>query len=205
MDCEVMKKPLLFAAVIFCLAVPGLSWARALTPGLPWSVTLYEGARLLALLAFVLMFFQFVLSSKIPWVERGLGPAALFKIHRRWGLIAFVLILSHPALLLLSERLQGYSSAMSLLKVLGVVTLVALCAAVLAALLSRRLHLKVQTWKRIHRTTYVVFPLGLVHSLLIGTTLQKAPARIMWIVLAVGYAAILGYRIVKGSQKRHPA
>jgi DMSO/TMAO reductase YedYZ heme-binding membrane subunit len=94
---------------------------------------------------------------------------------------------------------------MSLLKVLGVVTLVALCAAVLAALLSRRLHLKVQTWKRIHRTTYVVFPLGLVHSLLIGTTLQKAPARIMWIVLAVGYAAILGYRIVKGSQKRHPA
>lgn len=142
-----MKKPLLFAAVIFCLAVPGLSWARALTPGLPWSVTLYEGARLLALLAFVLMFFQFVLSSKIPWLERGLGPAALFKIHRRWGLIAFVLILSHPALLLLSERLQGYTSAMSLLKVLGVVTLVALCAAVLAALLSRKLHQKSTGWR----------------------------------------------------------
>jgi predicted ferric reductase len=200
-----MKKPLLLAAVFFCLAVPGLSWARALTPGLPWSVYLYESGHLLALFAFVLMFFQFVLSSKIPWVERGLGPAALFKIHRRWGLIAFVLILCHPAFLLLSERLQGYASAMTPIKVVGVVTLVVLCAAVLAALLSRKLHLKVQTWKRIHKATYVVFPLGLIHSLVIGTTLQKGLARILWFVLGAGYLAIVGYKIAKGSRKRHPA
>src|SRR4030042_325457 len=177
-----MKKPLLLAAVFLCLAVPGLSWARALTPGLPWSVYLYEIGHLLALFAFVLMFFQFVLSSKMSWVERGLGPAALFKIHRRWGLIAFVLILCHPAFLLLSERLQGYASAMSPVKVVGVVTLVVLCAAVLAALLSRKLHLTYQTWKRIHKATYVVFPLGLIHSLIIGTTLQKGPPRVLWLI-----------------------
>jgi len=156
----------------------------------------------MALLAFVLMFFQFLLSSKIPWVERGLGPAALFKIHRRWGLIAFVLILSHPALLLSSERLQGYASAISPLKVLGVLTLLALCAAVFAALLSRRLHLKLRTWKRIHKTAYVVFPLGWAHSLLIGTTLQKGPSRVLWFVLAAGYLAILVYKAVRGLRKR---
>jgi len=197
-----MKKPFLFAAVIFCLALSGLLWAKAVTPGLPWSVYLYEGGRLMALLAFVLMFFQFLLSSKIPWVERGLGPAALFKIHRRWGLIAFVLILSHPALLLSSERLQGYASAISPLKVLGVLTLLALCAAVFAALLSRRLHLKLRTWKRIHKTAYVVFPLGWAHSLLIGTTLQKGPSRVLWFVLAAGYLAILVYKAVRGLRKR---
>jgi len=197
-----MKKPLLLAAVSVCLAVPGLSWAKSVMPGLPWSVYLYEGGRLLALLAFGLMFFQFVLSSRIPWVEQALGPAALFRIHRRWGLIAFVLILLHPALLLLSEQLQGYASAMSLLKVLGVVTLLALCAAVLAALLSRRLHLKLRTWKRIHKAAYVVFPLGWVHSLLIGTTLQKGPARVLWFVLAAGYLAILVYKAVRGFRKR---
>jgi predicted ferric reductase len=200
-----MKKPLLLAAVIFCLALPGLLWAKAVTPSLPWSVYLYEGGRLMALLAFVLMFFQFVLSSRIPWVERGLGPAALFRIHRRWGLIAFVLILIHPSLLLLSERFQGYASAVSPLKVLGVLTLLVLCAAVLAALLSRRLHLKLRTWKRIHKAAYVVFPLGWVHSLIIGTTLQKGPARVLWFVLAAGYAAILGYKVLKGSQRRDPA
>lgn len=200
-----MKKSLLFAAVFFSLAVPGLLWTRTLMPGLPWSVVLYEGGRLLALLAFALMFFQFVLSSKIPWVERRLGPAALFKIHRRWGLIAFALILCHPALLLISERLQGYASAVSPAKLLGVLALAALCAAVLAALLSRRLHLKVNTWKRIHRATYVVFPLGLVHSLIIGTTLQKWPSRVMWFALGAGYLGILGYKALKGSQKKHPS
>jgi len=199
-----MKRPLLLAAVLFCLAVPGLSWAKSVMPGLPWSVYLYEGGRLLALLAFALMFFQFVLSSRIPWVERGLGPAALFRIHRRWGLIAFALILLHPALLLLSEELQGYASAMSPPKVLGAVTLLALCAAVLAALLSRRLHLTLRTWKRIHKAAYVVFPLGWVHSLLIGTTLQKGPARVLWFALAAGYVAILGHKVLKGSQKRYP-
>jgi DMSO/TMAO reductase YedYZ heme-binding membrane subunit len=116
-----------------------------------------------------------------------------------------VLILCHPVLLLVSERLQGYASAISPAKLLGVLALVALCAAVLAALLSRRLHLKVNTWKRIHRATYAVFPLGLVHSLIIGTTLQKWPTRALWFALGAGYVAILGYRIVKGSQKRHPA
>jgi len=197
-----MKRPLLLAAVFFCLAVPGLSWAKSVMPGLPWSVYLYEGGRLLALLAFALMFFQFVLSSRIPWVERGLGPAALFRIHRRWGLIAFALILLHPALLLLSEELQGYASAMSPPKVLGAVTLLALCAAVLAALLSRRLHLTLRTWKRIHKAAYVVFPLGWVHSLLIGTTLQKGPARVLWFALAAGYVAILGHKAVRGFRKR---
>ena len=200
-----MKKPLLFTAMIFCLAVPGLSWANALMPSLPWSVYLYEGGRLLALLAFVLMFFQFVLSARIPWLERGLGPGTLFKLHRRWGLIAFVLILSHPALLLLSERLQGYASAMSPIKILGAFTLVVLCAAMLAALLSRRLHLKVQTWKRVHKATYVVFPLGFVHSLLIGTTLQKGPARVLWLILGAGYVVILGYKVLRGSPVKHPS
>ena len=200
-----MKKSLLFAAVIFCLAVPGLSWTRTLTPGLPWSVYLYEAGRLLALLAFVLMVFQFVLSSKIPWVERGMGPAALFKTHRRWGLIAFVLILCHPVLLLISERLQGYASAMSPAKVIGVLALVALGGAVLAALLARKLHLKVQTWKRIHRLTYAVFPLGLAHSLILGTALQKWPARVLWFALGAGYAALLVYKAVKGSRKKRGA
>jgi DMSO/TMAO reductase YedYZ heme-binding membrane subunit len=73
---------------------------------------------------------------------------------------------------------------------------------VLAALLSRRLHLKLRTWKKIHKAAYVVFPLGWVHSLLIGTTLQKGPARVLWFALAAGYLAILVYKAVRGFRKR---
>jgi len=193
-----MKKTLLFGAMFVCLAVPGLSWARALMPGLPWSVYLYEAGRLLALLAFVLILFQYVLISKIGWIERGLGPAALFKLHKRWGGIILVMILSHPVLLVLSERLQGYASPMSPIKILGVLTLVVLSAAALAALLSRRLHLKVQTWKMVHRAAYLVFPLGFAHSLLIGTTLHKWPPRALWLIMAVAYLAIVTCKIYDG-------
>jgi DMSO/TMAO reductase YedYZ heme-binding membrane subunit len=113
-----------------------------------------------------------------------------------------VLILCHPALLLLSERLQGYASAMSPIKIVGVLTLAALCAAVLAALLSRKLHLKLKTWRRIHKIAYAVFPLGWAHSLIIGTTVQKWPARVLWFALGAGYLAIVGYKVLKGSQKK---
>jgi DMSO/TMAO reductase YedYZ heme-binding membrane subunit len=120
-------------------------------------------------------------------------------------LIALVLILSHPALLLVSERLQGYASPMSLIKGVGVLTLVILCVAVLAALLSRRLHLKLKTWKTIHKAAYVVFPLGWVHSFILGTTIQKGLARGLWLMLAAGYVALLGYKVLKGSPKRPAA
>lgn len=200
-----MKKSLLLGAMFFCLAVPGMSWAKAVMPGLPWSVYLYEAGRLLALLAFVLILFQYVLVSKIRWIERGLGPTALFKLHRRWGVIAFVLLLSHPALLILSERFQGYSSPMSPVKILGVVTLVVLSAAALAALLARRLHLKVQTWKKVHKAAYLVFPLGFLHSLLIGTTLQKGPSRALWLIMAAAYLAMVSYKAVSRSRMKRPS
>lgn len=200
-----MKKALLFGTMFLCLAVPGISWARALMPGLPWSVYLYEAGRLLALLGFVLILFQYVLISKIRWIERGLGPAALFKLHRRWGVTAFVLLVSHPALLILSERLQGYSSPMSPIKILGVLTLVVLSAAALAALLARRLHLKVRTWKTVHKAAYLVFPLGFVHSLLIGTTLQKGPSRVFWLVMAAAYLVVVGYKALRSSPLKHPS
>ena len=192
-------------AMLLCLAVPGLPWAGALMPGMPWSVYLYEAGRLSALLAFVLIFFQYVWISKIPWIERDLGPAALFKCHRRWGAIAFGLLLIHPALLILSERFQGYSSPLSPIKILGVLTLVVLTAAALTALLARRLHLKVQIWKRVHKAAYLVFPLGVVHSVLIGTTLQKGPSRVLWLIMAAAYLVLMAYKALRSSPLKHPS
>lgn len=199
------KKALLVAAMFLCLAVPGVSWAKALAAGLPWSVYVYEAGRLMALLAFVLIFFQYVLIAKIRWIEQALGPGAPFRFHKRWGVLAFVMVLSHPVLLILSERLQGYAAPMSSIKILGLATLVVLGAAVLAALLSRKLHLKVQTWKKFHRAAYLVFPMGLVHSLLIGTTLYQGTTRVLWLIMAAAYLAVVAHRVVKAPALKRPS
>jgi hypothetical protein len=82
-DQRKMKKATLYTTVAVALAVPGAAWVSTLMPGLPWSVYLYEVGRLLALLGFVLVFFQYVLSSKAGWIERWIA-GSLFKAHRKW-------------------------------------------------------------------------------------------------------------------------
>jgi DMSO/TMAO reductase YedYZ heme-binding membrane subunit len=114
------------------------------------------------------------------------------------------LLVLHPASLIISERLQGYPSSMGPLKTMGVIALVFLLAAGGAALFSRRLHLKVRTWKAIHRLGYAVLPMAFVHSLLLGTTLQKTAARAVWVILAVIYLAHLLQRGLRRSH-RHEA
>ncbi|MGD2126778.1 MAG: hypothetical protein PVG99_11910, partial [Desulfobacteraceae bacterium] len=115
--------------MIITLAVPVLVWARTLTPGMRWTVTLYDIGRLLALISFVLISFQYVLSSKAKWIERGIGLGRLFEIHRKLGKVIVSLILAHPVLLLLPERLQGQAAPIGLLKILGLLTLLALFVA----------------------------------------------------------------------------
>ena len=60
-----MKKWILLAVMAIFVALPIIFWAQTLSPGLPLGIYLYGAGRLLALVGFVFVFCQFVLSSKI--------------------------------------------------------------------------------------------------------------------------------------------
>ena len=105
-----MEKTKLIVMMIIGFGVPFLCWAMALVPHLPRSVYLYELGRLFGLMAFVLIFFQYILSSKIKSVERGIGLDTLFRVHKTCGILILILAIAHPASILISERLQGYGS-----------------------------------------------------------------------------------------------
>lgn len=193
-----MKRSALFGTAIIALGFPVLFWAMALVPGLPRGVYLYETGRIFALLAFVLIFFQYVWSSKIKPIERGIGLDTLFRVHRACGILVLIFALAHPACILLSERIQGYSSPLGLLKVIGVVTLFILVVAVFVAGFYQRLPLTYETRKRIHSVGFVLFPLAFVHSFLLGSSLHKWPMRVYWLVLAAAYLAVAIHKVVKG-------
>ena len=74
--------------------------------GLPWPVYLYDAGRLLALTGFVRLTFQYVLSSRIQGIEKGIGLDNLLVNHRGCGVFIVLLITVHPLLLLQSEKLQ---------------------------------------------------------------------------------------------------
>ena len=198
-----MKKTALFLVLAGLVALPVVLWAFTLTSGLPGSVYLYELGKLAALAGFVLLAFQYVLSSRIQWIERGIGLDGLFGIHKKTGFVALVLLLAHPVLFYVSERLQGYQTPLSSLKLLGVAALLLLLVTTGAALLYGVLpKMRYETWKRVHTAGYAVFVLAFVHSSLIGSDLQRGPMRIVWGFLAILFMGTLAHKLWKRTRIR---
>ncbi len=123
------KKWALIGVMIISCLVPLFYWARSLSSGLPLGVYLYAAGRILALIGFVAIFYQYVLSAKIKWIERGIGLDKMIAIHRTSGIAGLVLILLHPVPLFLSDIVQGYLPGITPLKLLGVVTALILAVA----------------------------------------------------------------------------
>jgi len=197
-----MRKLSLSLIIVFFIALSVVFWAAALTGGLPRAVYLHELGKLLGLVGFVLLLFQYVLSSKIKRIERGIGLDSLFLIHRKLGVLALILIIAHPILLFVSEKLQGYGTPLSFLKVLGAITLLLLIIAAGAALLYGVIPMKYETWKGIHKLGYAVFVLAFVHSFFIGSNLQRWPLRIVWVILAIMYIAVVGQKLQQHLRRR---
>lgn len=200
-----MKKALLLIFMGLCVAMSVFFWSRMLTRGVPWPAYLYEAGRLFALTGFVLLVFQYLLSSKIKWVEKGIGLDRLFGIHRVCGALVLALITAHPLLILLSERLQGHAAPFGFLKVLGLIALALLWLAAGAALLYGRIPMTYELWKGIHRIGYVILPLAFTHSFLMGSTLYQGPMRGFWVILALIYMAVVVNKIRQHCVlRRHP-
>jgi predicted ferric reductase len=187
------------------IAVPVLFWSRTFALGLPWVVYLFSAGRLLALVGFVLILFQYVLSSRIKWIERGIGLDRLFIIHRLSGVIGLAMVLVHPPLLSAPAIIQGYGYALSPPKLVGALALILICAVAGAALLYRRLRWRYETWKAVHKASYAVLPLALAHSLVLGSDLSRGPLRTFWFVLGGIYGGVLLYRVWNWVHvRRHP-
>ena len=164
---------------------------------------LHKIARFFALVGFVLILFQYVLSSRIRLIERRHGLDKMFSIHRKVGVLGLILVFLHPILLFVSNSLEGYNL---LLKSIGTLTLFLLLIAAGAAILYSKLRLKYETWKNIHRAGYVIFPLAFVHSLFLGSDLDGwSPLKIFWLVLACIYVIVIIYKVWNMIQVRsHP-
>ena len=99
------KQSLLILFMVLCVVPALIFWSRTLTAGAPLPVYLYDIGRLLALVVFLFILFQYVLISKIKWIEKGLGLDRLLTLHKTLGLLLIIALPLHPVLLLLSERL----------------------------------------------------------------------------------------------------
>lgn len=190
---------------VLCLAVPFFCWVAGLTPAFLGPGFFYDLGRLCGLFAFVLLFFQYLLSARVKWLERGIGLDVLFAVHRKSGVLILSLALAHPSLMFVGERLQGPAGPFHLFKVLGLVTLLVLLLSAGAALFQGPLGLKYETWKNVHKAGYALYPLAFVHSFLIGSTVQREPVKALWALLFFLFLMVLCFKALRRwSLRRRP-
>ncbi|MEK7398507.1 MAG: ferredoxin reductase family protein [Candidatus Poribacteria bacterium] len=199
-----MKKRLLFIVMLGFLHLPIVIWLKSsshsIGSDLPINIYLgiriYDFGRILGLAGFILIFFQYVMSSRIKLIERGVGLDKIMRLHRRWGIIGLISIIIHPIAILGGNLLQGDKTVLfSPLKIIGFVALTFLCLAAGAAILYKYTHIKYETWKNVHRIIYAVFPLAFFHSIRLGSNTKNPILRVYWWILLVFYLAILLYKI----------
>ncbi|GEM_PF-5727450 len=160
-------------------------------------LVLYYPARVLGLVGFVLMFYQFLLSARLPALQKVFKQPNLLKTHRSLGKLGFVLIALHGVMMLASDGVEYGRIAFTTEKLLGIGALFLLVIAVVAAWWMKPLQFSMKTWKRFHILAYLVFPLAFFHAITIGTVAAAwSPTRVLFILFFAGYLYVLGRKLI---------
>ncbi len=162
-------------------------------------------AKFFGLHAALVMMFQLLLVSRLPWLDRRIGMDRLTVWHRWVGFTLLWTILTHATLVVLGyATLDDTSMAKTFLALAGVpASLLGMLAAavivVVATISTRyvRRRLRYETWHGLHVLIYLALGLVFVHQLLETTTFKSSPfARIYWWALWLfAFGALVAGRI----------
>ncbi len=148
------------------------------------------------LLAFGILSLQFILASRLPWVERPFGLDRVIRFHRSMGVTAGVLLIAHPSLMALS----GEPDLLTKLFVpwpvqLGRVAVLVLFATVVISLRRTALRIPYERWRFWHNIAAIaVLIFAFTHSFFVKGGIHTLLGRTFWIML-VGIAFFgWGYR-----------
>jgi predicted ferric reductase len=197
---------------------PGSRWQESST----WGLTLIAGYLLLAslpvifalalrpssqepfleemgkacgLMGFVLLTLQVVLAGRLRIVERPFGLDVVMHFHKAMGIVAGILLICHPLFMVLAKRDFWLFSFETPWQIdLGKIALAILVLSILLALIFKRLRIKYQVWRFLHKVTVAAVVLGFVHGIVIGPDLHPLGMRVYWWVLFVIAISIFIYR-----------
>jgi len=148
-----------------------------------------------ALVGFMLLVLQTVLTSRIRLIERPFGLDRVMRFHKRIAITAGVLLLLHPILLGLGQSENWKLSFVPAWGInLGLIALSLLGVGVLFALFFPTLGVEYQVWRFLHKGMIAVLIVGFVHALYIGSAFGWAGMRILWWILFLTAVGLFLYR-----------
>jgi hypothetical protein len=182
-------------AILFILAVLAAPFALINKDfamlGTGTDETLHTLLRFCALMGISLLFLQIVTGAFRPILRRMFPPATVQSFHTWFGLTGLSLIICHFVFLIPSIG-EHWANLNHGFFVLGPIMLLVLLTTITTALLLRRTHPAV--WSRLHVLNYIVFTVGLVHSMGIGTQGSALSGRILLSVFLLIGISGLAYR-----------
>lgn len=167
------------------------------------SSTTYTFLRLTGLFAFILIFIQIMLGAFMNYWRTVFGPKIL-NFHMREGIVAYGLILAHPAFFLLNALLANipnplgllvprFSTAYETYLSFGKIGFILLTIAIFAARF-RNVGFLQRHWRKFHILNYIAFWLIFVHSFNLGSDTHTTPFSLLYPVMAVLVVISIGYR-----------
>lgn len=161
----------------------------ALSPGAASAIIC---GRMFAVTAAVLMFFQFILSSRIKMLDRLFGLNRLLDTHRYAGTAAAVLATLHPLFLFFPEQEEIGPLRLDLWpELFGIVLLCGLWAAVCVSLWRVFLRLRFERWWLMHRMgVFAGMVLLSIHALNVGGDFITGLPRAAFAAALAGYAVL---------------
>lgn len=166
-----------------------------------------EVGRFLGLhLAFALAL-QFVLISRLPWLDARIGMDRLTSWHRWVGFAVFWLALAHPSVILfgfvvLSSPTPALNTAGGLLAqppvAAGLLSVLIIVAVAVASIRRMRRKLSYERWHAIHFLLYAVLVLATYHQLIEGASFGSSPfvRAYWWLMWAAAIVVLIAGRIV---------
>jgi predicted ferric reductase len=170
-----------YALVILLTLAIGLATVRNTDDPLLMKIGFITG-----LIGFSIIAVQVMLGSRLKLLDRAFGLDKVVIFHRKMGVVAAALLLSHPLLMAAGKKsLKLFSFDTSWQVTLGKGALLLLVAGVLLALFYSKFRLDYNAWRLIHKLMIVVVVLAFAHSILIGDAFKIGWVKAWWWALLV--------------------
>jgi len=188
-----MRKLPVITALLLIFAV--LTWFLRVDFELFSSFYLRYLGLLLAPLGLAFILLQFILVSRIKWLEAGFGLDRMFRWHRVFGRVGLIMVTFH-AVLIISFRLQQFGETFFDLFILGgVLALLGFMVTAGVASTYKKIGLAYETWRNIHLANYALFPVVMFHALY-----HAPPDSLLYyylLLLGLLFLAVVVYRLAR--------
>ncbi len=202
----IIKRALAWGLVYLLLALVPLLLAL-LRPPADMRGFLVEFGALLGLLALGVFAMQMVASGRHRWFAGSLGFDNVLQFHRQMGLFALLLVVAHPATLIIAEPryFEYLDPRQDTLRALALLTLLVATVILIGSSLWRRaLGLSYEWWRIVHGGLAAFIVLGGIgHALMVGRyTAGAVTIALLLAALAIPLGLLLDSRLLRPLRMR---